>query len=102
YGEKRGYATEFKDHKGESYTPDFAALAKGFGCWGRRISKAGEIKPTLEEAFNQEGPAIVEIMVNRDPKYTGSPAWGWWDVPIPAYMKDKREKYLEQKLEETL
>jgi len=102
YGEDRGYVTEFKNHKGESYTPDFAAIAKGFGCWARRISKADEIKPALEEAFNQEGPAIVEIIVNRDPKYTGSPAWGWWDVPIPAYMKDKREKYLEQKSEETL
>ena len=47
-------------------------------------------------AFKQEGPAVVEIMVNRNPKYTGSPAWGWWDVPIPAYMTKKREKYLEQ------
>ncbi|MBY9000017.1 MAG: thiamine pyrophosphate-binding protein [Candidatus Heimdallarchaeota archaeon] len=102
YGEERGYATEFKDHKGGSYTPDFAAIAKGFGCWARKITKAEEIQPALDAAFKQEGPAIIEIMVNRDPKYTGSPAWGWWDVPIPAYMKDKREKYLEQRQEETI
>ena len=30
---------------------------------------------------------------------TGSPAWGWWDVPIPVYMKEKREKY-EKEIEE--
>ncbi len=96
-GEDRGYATEFEDNNGNVYTPDFSEIAKGFGCWSTQISKAEEIKPALEEAFNQEGPAVIEIMVNRDPKYTGSPAWGWWDIPIPAYMKDKREKYLKEK-----
>ena len=68
----------------------------------KKISKADEIQSTLEQAFKQKGPAVVEIMVNRDPKYTGSPAWGWWDVPIPAYMKEKRAKYLEQIKEEDL
>jgi acetolactate synthase-1/2/3 large subunit len=102
YGKDRVYATEFTDHKGEEYSPNFADIAKGFGCWSTRISKTKEIKPALEMAFKQQGPAIVEILVNRDPRYTGSPAWGWWDVPIPAYMKNKREKYLEQKKEEDL
>ena len=39
------------------------------------------------------GAYVIEIIVNRDPKYSGSPAWGWWNVPIPAYMKEKRAKY---------
>ena len=102
YGKDRAYATEFTDHKGDSYTPNFEEIAQGFGCWAKRISKADEIQSTLEQAFKQKGPAVVEIMVNRDPKYTGSPAWGWWDVPIPAYMKEKRAKYLEQIKEEDL
>ena len=96
-GEDRGYATEFEDHKGDVYTPNFAEIAKGFECWSTQISKTEEIKPALEEAFKQEGPIVIEILVNRDPKYTGSPAWGWWDVPIPAYMKEKREIYLKEK-----
>lgn len=95
-GSDRGFATEFKDHKGDSYTPHFADIAKGFGVWSTRISKNEEIKPALEQAFKQKGPAVIEIIVNQDPKYSGSPAWGWWDVPIPAYLKEKREKYLEQ------
>ncbi len=101
-GPKRGYATEFKDSKGDTYTPHFADIAKGFGCWSTRISKSDEIKPALQMAFKQKGPAIVEILVNRDPKYTGSPAWGWWDVPIPAYLKDKRGRYLKQIEEEDI
>jgi acetolactate synthase-1/2/3 large subunit len=92
-GEDRGYATEFMDSKGNSYTPNFSDVAKAFGCWSKRISKSSEIKPALKEAFTQKGPAVIEILVNRDPKYSGSPAHGWWDVPIPAYMKEKRAEY---------
>ncbi|MHA1673905.1 MAG: thiamine pyrophosphate-binding protein [Promethearchaeota archaeon] len=102
YGSERGYATEFFDEKGEIYTPNFAQIAEGFQIWNRRISRNDEIKPTLKEAFAQEGPAVIEIMVNRDPKFSGSPAWGWWDVPIPAYMEEKRKKYEEERLDEDL
>ncbi len=101
-GEDRGYATEFTDANGDVYTPNFAEIAKGFGCWSTRISKAEEIQPALKSAFGQSGPAIVEIMVNRDPKHTGSPAWGWWDVPIPAYLEEKRKQYEQEIQEEDL
>jgi acetolactate synthase-1/2/3 large subunit len=101
-GNDRGYATEFYDSHGNVYTPNFAEIAKGFGCWSTRISAIEEIQPTLKEAFSQNIPAVIEIMVSRDPKYTGSPAWGWWDVPIPTYLKEKRAVYEKGKHEEFL
>ncbi len=102
YGEDRSYATEFTDKDGKPYTPDFQKIAEAFGCHSERISKAGEIKPALERAFAAKKPAVVEIMVNREYPYTGSPAVGWWDVPIPAYMKDLRAKYEKEKQSEQL
>ncbi len=102
YGTDRSYATEFKDLNGDIYTPNFAQVAQGFGIWNKRISKNDEIQPTLKEAFDQNSPALIEIIVNRDPKYSGSPAWGWWDVPIPAYLKNKRVKYEKEILAEKL
>lgn len=101
-GADRGFATEFLDSKGEIYTPNFSDIAKGFGCWSKRITKSSEIKPALKEAFNQNGPAVIEIIANRNPKYSGSPAHGWWDVPIPVYLKDRREKYEKEKKDEDL
>ncbi|MBN2156378.1 MAG: thiamine pyrophosphate-binding protein [Candidatus Lokiarchaeota archaeon] len=101
YGDEHAYATEFEDTEG-FYSPNFADIAKGFGCWSTRISRAKEIKPALKEAFAQKGVSVVEILVNRDPRYSGSPAWGWWDVPIPTYLKEKREKYLKELEEEDL
>ncbi len=67
-GEDHNYATEFTDNNGNVYTPNFAEIAKGFGCWGKRISTVSEIQPSLQEAFEQNGPAVLEIMVSRDPK----------------------------------
>jgi acetolactate synthase-1/2/3 large subunit len=101
-GDDRIYATEFNDHKGEPYYVDYTQIAKGFGCNAMRISHSKEIKPAIEWAFKQDGPTVIEILVNRDPKYTGSPAWGWWDVPIPAYLKEKREIYEKAIKEEDL
>ena len=34
--------------------PDFAMMAKSFGIWGRNLTSAAELKPALEEAFQQD------------------------------------------------
>jgi len=44
--------------------PDFAKLAESFGMWGRELTSAAEIKPALEEAFQQDGPALIAIPVD--------------------------------------
>lgn len=46
--------------------PDFPLLAKAFGLWGRRVTSAEELEPALEEALNQEGPAILAVPVDYD------------------------------------
>ncbi len=102
YGEERGHATEFKSNGGSYYSPNFADIAKGFGCWAIQVSKADEIQPALKQAFNQDGPAVIEVIINNTPEYEGSPAWGWWDVPIPAYMEEKRKQYEEEIKDETI
>ncbi|GAG61801.1 unnamed protein product, partial [marine sediment metagenome] len=42
-----------------------------------------EIIPALERASNSGKPNVLEIEVQRQYPYTGSPAVGWWDVPKP-------------------
>jgi len=93
YGEDRAYATEFLDTNGNVYSPDFRAIAEGFGCYSEKISKCEEIQPAIQRALDSERPAVIEILVNREYPYSGSPAHGWWDVPIPTYLEDKRKKY---------
>ncbi|HOX37351.1 MAG TPA: thiamine pyrophosphate-binding protein [Candidatus Brocadiia bacterium] len=102
YGEKHVYATRFNDRKGKAYTPNFAEIARGFGMHGERIESAGEVAPALERAFASGKPALVEAMCCQKFPRTGSPAHGWWDVPIPTYMPKLRRKYEKERSQEKL
>ncbi len=93
FGENRGYGTSFEDKDGNSYSPDFAKIGEAFGCYAKKISKKDEIIPALEQATKSNKPVVIEIEVQREFPFTGSPAVGWWDVPIPEYLKDRRKKY---------
>lgn len=44
--------------------PDFVKLAQSFGMWGREITSVDQIVPTLDEAFRQDGPALIAIPVD--------------------------------------
>jgi acetolactate synthase-1/2/3 large subunit len=44
--------------------PDFEALARAFGAWGRTLSAPDQLMPALEEAFRQPGPALIAIPVD--------------------------------------
>lgn len=96
FGEDRGYGTAFYDKDGNPYSPDFAKIGEAFGCYAEKISKKEEIIPALKRADELGRPAVIEILVNRDFPYTGSPAFGFWDVPRPNYLIEQRKKYEEE------
>ncbi|MFW9949516.1 MAG: thiamine pyrophosphate-binding protein [Candidatus Thorarchaeota archaeon] len=102
FGEDRGYGTAFEDKYGNSYSPDFACIGEAFGCYAEKISRKVEIIPALERASKSKRPAVIEINVQREYPYTGSPAVGWWDVPRPEYLKERRKQYLDEIKEEKL
>jgi acetolactate synthase-1/2/3 large subunit len=89
FSKERGIGTEFFSKKGELYSPDFAAIAQAFGAYGQKVQKAEEVKPTLERAFASGKPAVIEVAVNREHPYSEGKTAGWWDVPIPAYLRKK-------------
>ncbi|MFX1570453.1 MAG: thiamine pyrophosphate-binding protein [Promethearchaeota archaeon] len=96
FGEDRGYGTAFEYKNGETYSPDFAKIGEAFGCYSEKISRKKEIIPTLERAAKSGKPAVIDIEVQREYPYTGSPAVGWWDVPRPVYLTERRKEYEEE------
>lgn len=102
FGEDRGYGTAFEDKDGNSYSPDFAKIGEAFGCYAEKVSKKAEIIPALDRASKSGRPNVIEIEVQKQYPYTGSPAVGWWDVPRPAYLKELRKQYEEDIKEEKL
>lgn len=52
---------------GTEYTnPDFAALASVFGAAGRRVAHGGDIAAAVRWLFDQDGPAVLDVIVDRD------------------------------------
>lgn len=43
---------------------DYAALARGFGCFGKRVSRPSEIGPAFEEARRSGLPAVLDVVVD--------------------------------------
>ncbi len=101
YGEQMAFATDFMKDDDE-YSAPLAEIARSFGCHGQRISRADEIEPAVRAALQSEGPAVIEVMVNREFPYTGTPAVGWWDVPVPGYLAELRARYESERGEESL
>lgn len=97
FGEDHGFAAEFRSPDNEALTPDFVAAARSFGLSAERAESPEEIGPAIERALADGGPALVEVMVQRRFPYSGGNVVGWWDVPVPEYLAERRERYLEER-----
>lgn len=58
-------ATGFLGHGTQLHNPNFAELAKSSGLLGIRVEDPADVKPALVEAFKYDGPALVDVVVNR-------------------------------------
>lgn len=46
--------------------PDFVKLAEAYGCLGLRVTRPDELDAALVRAFEHDGPAIVDVRVERE------------------------------------
>jgi pyruvate dehydrogenase (quinone) len=44
--------------------PDFGAVAKAAGLWGRSVAKAGDLEDSIKTWLAQPGPALLDVKVN--------------------------------------
>jgi len=102
YGKKRAIAVDFKTPDGGLYSPGIALAAKAFGLHAQKVSSRGAVAPALRKAIASGCPAVVEVEVHREFPYSGSPAVGWWDVPVPTYLKERRSAYEKARRQERL
>ena len=73
------FGTTFHTPDGESYSPCWADVAKGYGVEAIRVSSAEEFKPALEKAMqaNKEGrPFLVEAPMEN----IAVPTPGCWNI----------------------
>ena len=61
---------------GKPYSPDFAAIARGYGAEGVQIRSAAEFKPALEKAIASGRPFVIDVMMQNEAVPTG----GHWNI----------------------
>ena len=58
-------ATGFLKHGTDLENPDFTKIAEGAGLFAIHVDDPEEVRPALQKALAHEGPALVDIVVNR-------------------------------------
>ena len=58
-------ATGFLKHGTDLENPDFTKIAEGAGLLAIHVDDPEEVRPALEKALAHDGPALVDISVNR-------------------------------------
>ncbi len=72
----------YPEHETELQNPDYKKLAEAMGGKGYRIENPAELKKTIQEALQYEGPAIIDVKVNPGeltlpPKISVKQAFGY-------------------------
>ena len=102
YGDDRTIAVDFAKEDGSLVTPHLADAARAFGCHGEWVEQPSDVGPAIKRAIDSGQPAVVEVMVEREPPASGGAAYGWWDVPVPTYLKEERAQYEAGRAEEII
>lgn len=102
FGEQGAFGNDFKTADGLNYSPDFSRAARAFGLKSYKVEDPGQLPGAMELVKSITEPTVLEIMVSSEYPQSGGRSTGWWDVPVPAYMEQRRKEYLAAKAEETI
>lgn len=80
--------------------PSFAKVAEAIGFLGIRVEDPGDLKGALQKAFAYEGPALVEVIVNRrelsmPPKISFEQATGFNLWMLKAVLNGRGDEIVE-------
>ncbi len=63
---KEQRAGEFDVWQTSLSNPNFAEFAESCGAWGKRVSDQEDLLPAMEALFEQQGPAVLEVITDVD------------------------------------
>lgn len=70
---------------GSPYSPDFAAIARGYGIDGVSVQSAGEFKSAFRQAMEANKPFVIDVHMQNIP----TPTDGHWNI-MDIYSPDKK------------
>ena len=84
----------------ELVNPNFSEIAQAAGLLGLRAETPEQVRPMLEQALAFDGPALIEVMVNRQelsmpPSITAAQAEGFSLYMMRAVMNGRGDEVLD-------
>lgn len=86
--EKAHYDTTFGtvfEVDGETWSPDYAAIARAYGIEGITINSADELLPALQKAVALNKPVVIDVYMKNIP----TPTAGHWNI-MDIYSPGKK------------
>ncbi len=77
--EKMHYGWSFGclfERNGETYSVDYAAIARACGARGIAVKSAGELAPALRDALSSDLPTVIQVPMENAP----TPTPGHWNI----------------------
>ena len=69
--------------------PNYAEIARAYGCDGERISSAAELAPTLKRAIALNKPYVIDVPMKNNP----TPTTGHWNI-MDIYTPGQRLEHV--------
>ena len=93
-------ANGFLDFGVELKNPDFAGLAQAAGLLGLEAETAKDVRPMLQQAFDHDGPALVDVLVHRQelampPTITLEQAAGFGIFMLKAVLSGRGDEIMD-------
>ena len=95
FGEDREIITNFTTPDGGKWMADVAGVAKSLGCEGERVTDTAEIGAAIERALASGKPYVIDAVCAIERPYSNMHVTGWWDITVPAYLGELRDKYVK-------
>lgn len=88
------------DYATELVNPNFAQLAESAGLLGLRVEKPEDLHAAIQEALSHDGPAMVEVLVNRQelsmpPTITAEQVKGFSLYMIRAVLSGRGDEVID-------
>lgn len=64
--------------------PDYAEIARGYGCESERLRSAADLAPALARALSAPGPYVIDVPMKNNP----TPTTGHWNI-LDIYCPDR-------------
>lgn len=69
--------------------PNYAEIARGYGCEGERLTSAADLAPALRRALSSGKPYVLDVPMKNNP----TPTTGHWNI-LDIYAPDKQLEHV--------